>query len=123
MDIKEPTKYENSLTERIMKSTSFKDSLTNPEIRKKIQILTTAVRYFLKSEKTEDLKLELQKLKLNGSIDQWVNECLNAAQEIKSLYAQLEREYRTTLRGQYPGIIAEIIYDIHKTKFDTLSTQ
>lgn len=122
--------YDNNLTKRIVNSQIFLKSFEDTNIKKRLDILKIMVDYEVrksikqmrKSENEKEhyldqavdiwgLKKELERIYNYGNINDWLNEYESIRQDIGVLYKTLENEFRTKIRGLYPNIIAELIYE------------
>lgn len=115
-------KYDDKLIESFINSDAYKRSLNDPELNKRIGLLRIISEHVLRKNTISGLKKKLMLAKLSEkSCDAWLDACCSGmTQEMISLHDELDRKYKTGLRGLYIEIISELMYDKHKKTLDPL---
>lgn len=115
-------KYDDNLIESFINSDAYKTSLNNPKISKRIGLLRIISDHVLRKNTISGLKEKLLRTQLpENTCNAWLDVCCSEmTQEMIALHEELDKRYKTGLRGLYIDIISELMYDKYKKILDNL---
>ncbi len=122
-DLGKITPTTQTLTNVLVASTIYRDAITkDKQLYQRFDILRTIISHALRKNSIKGLDNTLKtKHQLNETgILAWIYEFNFVKEQTQKFYNELEHGYTTRLRGEYPTLLAELLYIKYPERWQTL---